>query len=40
MGYESRGGFEIEVLVFCVEQLVRDAKKADVQVYALDELPQ
>lgn len=40
MGYESRGGFEIEVLVFCVEQLVRDAKKAGVQVYALDELPQ
>ena len=40
MGYESRAGFEIDVLVYCVEALVRDARMAGVPVHALDELPQ
>jgi hypothetical protein len=40
MGYESRGGFEIDCLLHSVELLVDAAKAAGLTVYALDELPQ
>ena len=40
MGYDAREGFEVDLLVFSVEQLVEDAKAAGLAVVAFDELPQ
>jgi hypothetical protein len=39
MGYETRKSFEIDLLVFSVEQLIEQAKKEKVTPIAYDEFP-
>lgn len=40
MGYSSRGGFELDCLVYSVDVLVDAAKTAGIDVPAFDELPE